>query len=168
MTLPKKNFPVKHNGETYWISRANAVVVFIFREKDCKTELLPEIRGTGGDHAGERCVPCGYLEWGQTLAEACAAEVFQECGMKIDKSRLKLVFINDKPEADERQNVCFHYVYRANANEDFYLSSREGGEEDEIESVEWIDVKKLPNDFCFGHKAYIEKYWNQKEDKLIS
>lgn len=158
MNNPKKNFPVKHNGETYWVSRANAVVIFIFRERDGKTEVLTEIRGTGGDHVGERCVPCGYLEYNQTLADACVAEVFQETGMKIEKKRLELVFINDNPEADERQNVCFHYVYRAHPTEDFYLGNREGGEANEIESVEWVDIDKLPDDFCFGHKAYIEKY----------
>ena len=155
-----KNFPVKVNGKEYWISRSIAVCVFIFRLKENTIEVLTEIRGAGVDHSGERCAVCGYLEYDQTLKGACVAETFQETGMVIDANRLKFVGYGDNPfDSDSyKQNVSMHFIYETNEFEDINPSIRFGGEENEVEKIEWINVNSLPDDFCFNHKKLIEKY----------
>ena len=78
-----KNFPVidKNTEREYWISRSIAVVVFVFA-KDVfgETYILAEQRGKGTpdpEYVGKYCVPCGYLDFDETCAQAAQRELIE-------------------------------------------------------------------------------------------
>lgn len=85
-----KNFPIidKATGREYWISRSVAVVAFVFGyDEDEREYILAEQRGPGTpdpEFRGCWCLPCGYVDFDETIEEAASREVFEETGLKID------------------------------------------------------------------------------------
>jgi ADP-ribose pyrophosphatase YjhB (NUDIX family) len=85
-------------------------------------------RGSAVDQAGKWCLPCGYLDWDESLVDAVHREVFEETG--IDLRALEEagdavvasepMYVEGGPEA-HRQNVTARFVVcppagRATAN----------------------------------------------------
>lgn len=179
--LANKNFPVVINGKEFWISRAVAVVVFIFKKIKNKLCVLTEIRGNGAaDFIGYRCVPCGYVDYNETIQEAAIREVREETGMSLFKDNLTFMKINSSP-LENRQNISIHFVYFANENDDFSIENAVGGEKDEISKVEWIPIGtikkknllcKLYNnntkgDLMINHNAIFFEKWAFKHGEMI-
>ena len=106
-----------------------------------------------------RCVPCGYINWGETAPEACSREVFEETGLIISPDRWKLAGVNSDPNAN-RQNISIHYciLLEDNESENCSISDNRGGEKDEVDKLEWVKVANLPKDFCFEHDKFISEY----------
>lgn len=163
-----QNFPIKVDDKVYWISRAMAVVGFVFKQIDDKLFVLVEKRGKGAaDNIGSFCVPCGYLDFNETLEEAVLRELKEETGFVGDKNKLRFLKINSNPN-ENRQNVSVHFSYFANNDEDFNTDKAIGGEKDEIEFVTWLcigTVKKLnwfKKLFKYNKKDYLilESNWN--------
>ena len=175
-----KNFSIKVHGKEYWISRSLAVAVFIFRKVGNKFQVLLEKRGTGAaDNIGKWCCVCGFLDYNETLEEAATRESKEETGFEINTEHLTFVKINSDP-SEKSQTVTTHYVYFANEDEDFNLDKAQGGEKDEIETVEWFDIgtlydedhikieiyKMYERDFAFEHDKliieHLSKFYNLK------
>ena len=139
-TSENQNFPVKVDDKIYWISRAMAVVGYVFKEVDGKLIVLTEQRGKGAaDYVGHFCVPCGYLDFNETLEDAVLRELKEETGFIGDKKKIMLLKINSSPR-ENRQNVSVHFAYFADKEEDFCLEKAVGGEKDEIELVNWMYI----------------------------
>ena len=89
-----KNYPIKietgeHAGETVWVHRSIAVAGFIFCKINDEWCVLANQRGEGApDFQGYWNCPCGYLDFDETLAEACSREIYEETGVKIEPSAL--------------------------------------------------------------------------------
>lgn len=180
--MPRKNRKITVDGKVEWICRATTVVIFIYRKIGNRMQVLIEKRGKGaGSCPGRNCVPCGYLDYDETLKEAAVREVHEETGMAIDKERLEFQFINSRPEG-ETQELSIHYVYFANEDEDFDISKAKGGEKDEISDVGWLDIGSvdgntvdvdlyaiLAMNFCFGHDKlivqHLSKYFHLEYEK---
>ena len=138
-----QNFPVKVDDKIYWISRAMAVVGYVFKEVDGKLFVLTEKRGKGAaDYIGHFCVPCGYLDFNETLEDAVLRELIEETGFIGDKEKLILLKVNSCP-TENRQNVSAHFAYFADDKEDFSLEKAIAGEKDEIELVKWMYIGKI-------------------------
>lgn len=151
-----KNFPIEHEGQTYWISRAIAVVGFIFCY-DNGLRVLANKRGKGTpDFQGCWNVPCGYLDYNETTKEACCREIAEETNLYVVPQSLRLYSINDDPNSDVRQNVTFRYW---DFSEFMYKGQTiypKGAEKDEVEDVEWIGIDKINDyDWAFNHKELI-------------
>ena len=156
----KDNFEITsvEDGKKYWISRSVATSAFIFKVKDGQLYVLTEIRGSNmHDFPGMRCVPCGYVNWGETIEEACIREVYEETGLKLDRRELILEGINSDIK-NNRQDIAIHYSIPLTDGEDVSISNNRGGEANEVAKLEWVDVDNLPNDFCFNHDWYINNY----------
>ena len=150
-----------------WFSRSMAVAVFIFRKNKSKWEVLTEIRGSGAaDFQGKRCCVCGYCEFDDTLEETCTKEILQETNLVHHPERLIMVDINSSPKSNH-QNITAHYVYVLKGDEKMEFEKRTGGEENEIDSIEWIDTGFLPSDFCFGHDVLIKEYVSRLQKNNI-
>lgn len=159
--LENKNFPVLINGKEFWISRSVAVVVFVFKKVGDELCVLTEIRGDGAaDFQGYRCVPCGYVDFNETIQEAAVREVKEETGMKLSKEKLVFMKINSSPY-ENRQNITVHFVYFADSETDFSLKEAIGGEKDEISMVEWMPIGKIKN------KNIIKKLSNKNRKKYL-
>ena len=98
-----KNFPVidKATGREHWISRSIAAVVCIIaKDKSGDEYVLAVQRGKGTpdpEYVGKYCMPCGYLDYDETVAQAAQREVKEETGLTFPVSDFKLVTINDNP-----------------------------------------------------------------------
>lgn len=154
-----KNFQVtaKEDNKKYWISRSVAVAVFVFYIDEYGEKfVLANKRGVGAaDYQGCWNCPCGYLDFDETLIEAAKREVFEETGYKLD-SELVVAGINDQI-TENHQNVTIRYktVYREKLP---IQEIPEGGEQDEVADVKWINVKYLKGyKWAFNHDKIIQE-----------
>lgn len=160
-----KNYQIKGvDGKMYWVHRSIAVASFVFKLEDEKFSILANKRGKGTpDNQGKWNCPCGYLDYDETLAEAAAREVYEECGLKITADLLVPFELNDSPDA-HMQNVTFrHYAI---LTPDVIkklggLTKGEGGEEDEfdeVDEVKWIPVEEIGNyEWAYHHDEIIKR-----------
>ena len=89
-----KNFEFEHEGKKYWYSRSICAVALLFAtDYTGKWHVLANKRGLDEKHKWN--CPVGYLDFGETIVECAAREVYEETGLKISPDVLHLVFIND-------------------------------------------------------------------------
>lgn len=167
-----KNFPIidKISGREYWISRSVAVVVFVFARDIYNQEyILAEQRGTGTpdpEYIGKYCIPCGYLDYDETIVQAAQRELIEETGLNFPTTDFKLLNINDLPKSDKRQNITFRYIVNSNVHiEDLSnLFTTKNSEKDEIESIKFIKLKDIDNyEWAFNHQELIKEISFKKE-----
>lgn len=161
----------KYEGRMLWLSRACAVVASVVVIKDKVPHILVNKRGKGSaDFQGFWNLPCGYLDWDENTKQATMREVWEECGVDLQKLiDDKLVTLNFMDEVwdtnsepnENRQNVTFHHGLLAVLKEgqDFPSTSLENNEPDEVEEVEWMPLSEYKDrTYAFGHEARIEKF----------
>lgn len=91
--MSKPNKCIKDtDGKEYWISRSAVVIPIVFKYDIQNDDIyaLVERRGPAVTHPGEWCCPCGYIDWDESLTEACVREVREETGLELDEKRIKL------------------------------------------------------------------------------
>lgn len=162
-----KNYPIKietgeHAGETVWVHRSIAVAGFVFCKINDEWCVLANQRGEGApDFQGYWNCPCGYLDFDETLAEACSREIYEETGVKIEPSALYMCSVNDDPKDSNRQNVTMRFM--AVVDESHIgistnaIKGQLGGEENEVKAIMWVKISDLDNyQWAFNHKHLIE------------
>lgn len=157
-----KNFSIIDKGREYWISRSIAVVGLIFGyDGDEKEYILAVQRGTGTpdpEFVGCWCLPCGYLDYDETIGGALKREVFEETGLNIKDPCL--LTINSDPKSDKRQNVTFRYRYIVSEPITKVKLTAKNSEKDEIADIKWIPYSEIDNyEWAFNHKTLIKQYW---------
>lgn len=161
-----KNFPLidSKTEQEYWVSRSVAAVVLLtaFDSQDNQFVLAVK-RGQktpDPEFIGARCLPCGYLDYDETIREAAARELFEETGIKINPSDLCQVLIDDNPNNDKRQNVVFYYIISITkllVETLNRLITSEYAEKDEVDFAEFIPVKQIDDyKWAFGHDKIIK------------
>ena len=145
------------NGNDVWISRSNVVIPIVFKMNEETGDIftLVEKRGSAVSHTGEWCCPCGYIDWDETLEEACHREVKEETGLDLDMN--EIIFVNvDTNIYTKNQTIDHWYMCWANGK-DFDLSKVET--KDEILDLKWLKVAKveLKRKFFF-EKLYMTIY----------
>ena len=161
-----KNFPVidKDSGREYWISRSIAAVVCITAKSiHGDSYILAVQRGKGTpdpEYIGAYCMPCGYLDYDETIAQAAQREVKEETGLTFPISDFKLVSINDNPLGDKRQNVTFRYLIKSDVpTEDLeLLFTTKNSEKDEVNSIRFIKLSDIEMyKWAFNHETLIKE-----------
>lgn len=104
---------------------------------------------------GTWTMPGGNVEFGEELEEACVRETFEETGLRIDKTSLKLISVaNDKVEDA-------HFVTLG-----FLCEKIEGDPEvrepDEITCWDWFPIDQLPEPMFFCSAKVISNYIAKK------
>ena len=154
-----KNFEFEHEGRKYWYSRSSCTVALLFTTDNTgKWYVLANKRGLDEKHKWN--CPAGYLDFGETIAECAAREVYEETGLKIAKDILHLVFINDDPK-ETRQNVTFRYVGLLNEKvEDLSKQLNDAhSEKNEVEDIKFIPVEDIDKyEWAFNHENLITSY----------
>lgn len=154
-----KNFEFEHDGKKYWYSRSVAVLGMVIGiDENKQLYVLANKRGKNTpDYQGCWCMPCGYLDFGETTEEAIARETFEETGVKLDVNEFYLHSIDSIPE--DRQNVTIRYKTKNPIDIDKYKLTSENSEEREVDDIKWIrltDINKYK--WAFNHDELIEKY----------
>ena len=90
--------------------------------------------------AGEWRLPGGRLEFGESIVECAAREVFEETGIQLDKKYLKKVTFTDSVFPEQvLQYVTLYLVHACNLP---MLTDAKNMEPDKCEGWQWFD----PND----------------------
>lgn len=151
------NFPIEHNGKTYWISRSVATSGYIFCLIMGRLYVLAAKRGKGcPNYQGYWNCPCGYLDYNETTKEGCCREIKEETNLTVNPNDLHLFDINDDPKDSETQNITFNYwAYSSH----FYSGQTihaANAEKDEVDEVEWVSISNINNyKWAFNHKEKI-------------
>ena len=143
-----KNFPVEQDGKTFWVSRSMAVVCYCYADINGTPCVLVNKRGAGlPNNVGKWNCPSGFLDYDETLEEAACREVWEETGVKLDKSRLQFWQIDSHPERDAAQNVVVRYFYKFTPEdkpEDIKLTA-ENSEPNEVAEIMWLPIYNIPD-----------------------
>ena len=160
------NFPVIVDGKEHWISRSVAVAVSIYTFIDGKLCILANKRGTGlpgqnFSNPGKWNVVSGFIDYDETLKEACIREVHEETGVDISNVELKLMLIDDSPKRSG-QVILFRYIgFYYNPQNKITLTNKYA-EPKEVDDVKFIPIDELDNyDWTSeNHKEKIKEYGN--------
>jgi 8-oxo-dGTP pyrophosphatase MutT (NUDIX family) len=158
-----KNFPIidKETGREYWISRSVAVLgIVTATDYNGVEHILAVQRGLGTpdpEFVGAWCLPCGYLDFDETCKEAVSREVKEETGVDISSDKFELVYINDDPKSDKRQNITLRFkaelIEYAN---DVELTDK-FSETNEVMDIKWIPIDWVDNyKWAFNHEKIIK------------
>lgn len=139
-----KNFPVKVDGKEYWISRSVAVAVNVYAKVDGHDCILANKRGPGlPNHVGQWNAISGYIDYDESLEQACRREVFEETGVNLlEDCQINFFKFEDDP-ARENQVILFRYFAWYNGPKD--ILTNKNCEPGEVDEVKWIPLKDLDN-----------------------
>lgn len=137
-----KNFPVNVDGKEYWISRSVAVVGFVYKvDENGEFYLLANKRGTGcPDFVGYWNIPCGYLDYDETISQAASREVYEEVGIKVPNYIWRLWFVNSVP-TDNKQAVSFRFITKY--EKDYGETTSQHCEPNEVSDIRWIKFRNI-------------------------
>ena len=146
------------NNKPHWISRYLVTIAFVkWRDK-----ILIVKRGESVSETGKWCLPCGYLDYDETIEESVGREIWEETGINIkefiDINTLTPVNIFSTPKG-KKQNIHMDFIiniddkYEPKINKDII---------DKLETtdVKWINFNEVDNyDFAFNHTEKIKEYY---------
>lgn len=137
--MSRPNICIKdEDGNEQWISRSVVVVPVVFtksKDSNCVFTLI-EQRGKAVSHTGEWCCPCGYIDWDESLEEACIREVREETGLTLKEKDIRF-FKATTDKHSRNQSINLWYVCWT--NEDFDFDKIET--KDEVYCLMWLKVK---------------------------
>lgn len=177
------------DGRIIFIARSTAVVGCVLCVNDDKLSVLMVERGPKVDNSGKWCMPCGYLDWDESLKEAVIRELFEETGLDfdaLDKSKVLYAELDNpyrvqSSPKSHRQNVSHHFgiVIQGPPPE---LPKTKAMQEGEVASVEWVPLDAIPTKenlessglkdyFAFNHNEDIHvfvDFWKKREALAIN
>ena len=138
--------------KTVFSGRFCAVSGFVYAIVDGKYSILANLRGPGTpDYQGCWNAVCGFLERYENSKEGIAREMLEECGFQIDLNDLKVVHVETEPEECNNGNVTIRHRAFLGKIIPHYVK-KEGGEENEVDSVRWIPVDDFDDyKWAFNH-----------------
>ena len=165
------NFEIEDKqGRRFWISRSIVVIPFTFKVEDNKIYTLIEKRGKSVSDTGKWCCPCGYLDFDETLEQACVREVKEETGVELDVKNVHFINYNSSP-METRQNVGMRFICFTQPYTEIDMSKIQT--KDEVDDVMWLHI----GDFVYGghmkEMIYLNRfkmkglYWAFGHDKLL-
>tara|TARA_R110002153_G_scaffold45929_3_gene129371 strand:- start:14148 stop:14657 length:510 start_codon:yes stop_codon:yes gene_type:complete len=133
-----------------WVSRATAVCIVAQFDK----AILIGQRGEKLNHAGKWCLPCGYVDYDETIYEAASRELYEEMGIYVPPAKFEEVGfyeVMSDPTRDELQNITFHFHVGLTS---MFVNI----DNKEVVSHSWI-TKNMVDDFefAFNHPERILK-----------
>ena len=151
------------NPKTVFSGRFVAVSGFVFAIVNGKYSILANLRGEGTpDYQGCWNAVCGFLECFENSKEGIQREIFEECGFIINTDDLKIVHVETEPEECNNGNVTIRHRAFLGKIIPQYVT-KEGGEENEVDSVKWIPIDEIDNyKWAFNHRKTIELYAPKK------
>lgn len=161
--MSRKNVPHKlPDGRTIWESRSVATVGAVVALHKGSHFILLCKRGPGcPDEIGKWCMPCGYLDYDETLEECVAREIWEETGIDVNGNEWVLDpnpwRINSRPEG-KVQNVSLSYLILSNDEiEILPTPNMENCEDGEVTEHKWCEVSMVPMmDMAFNHDKTIK------------
>lgn len=170
------------DGRKVWLSRSVAVVNMIIAEVDDRIYVLMVKRGPGcPDEIGKWVMPCGYLDWNETLAECGIRETYEETGLNLNEfGNHKIGYlvrddyndgqpwsINSMPTSN-KQNVSCYFIKRFmfNSKNDIPTIDSSKLNPQETETCAWLAYDGIHAIWAnggigFNHFGIIQRYLNK-------
>ena len=148
-----------------WISRSCAVLVIPFFHTLSGEAYVP--LGKRADcmpqHPGSWGLPCGYLDWDESLAACGRREVFEEIGLELGALDIRPQpdYVASEPMTDSLQNVTHRFIVHKFLDNEALPLLKPGRE---VSEARWFDVSKLREDtldYAFNHLDIIQ--WALKQ-----
>jgi len=139
------------SGHIVWECRSSAVCAHVYtRLPSGELGVLALKRGTAGDFNGLWCMPCGYLDWGETTQEAAQREAYEETQIQIGE--LQFSHFSDDP-SDHKENITFHYRTLIQHCE---LPEQDASNH-EVTEVKWMKLSEINQyQWAFHHDEVIQ------------
>jgi 8-oxo-dGTP pyrophosphatase MutT (NUDIX family) len=152
-----RNFPVTVDGHEFWISRSCAVVGVMLKTDGKEPMVLANKRGPGcPDFVGYWNIPCGYIDYNETLQEAVVREVYEETGLVTKPDNWEFLSINSDPKDSNKQNITVRWI--SVYNENMGTFNTEHSEKDEVEDVKWIPLSETDKyEWAFGQEKLLKE-----------
>ncbi len=154
------------DGRLIWLSRSVAVAVSVMVLVEKEPHILVNLRGTGvPDAQGLWNLPCGYLDYDETTAEAAIREVWEECGVNLlqlqEGATVEFLSkpwdINSEP-TNSKQNVTVHHGLLTELPQ-LPSVSNVNNEPNETADIRWLPLDEVQQlAFAFNHQGRIRKY----------
>jgi 8-oxo-dGTP diphosphatase len=154
-----KNYQIEgKDGKLYWVHRAVSTSVFLFAMIDGAMHILAAKRGSGAsDHQGLWNVPCGYLDFDETLDQCAVRELREETSFILEPEDLVPFDVTDSPTAF-KQNISHKFCAVLDEGVDLTVAPGTEGEPNEVEEVKWIPVNEISQyEWAFDHEDYIRR-----------
>ena len=149
-----------------WFSRSMATAIFVYcKDADGDWCVLSSVRGEeAADFRGFWNCTCGYLDFDETMKDCAMRELYEETGLLIDEDIVKLIGIEDNPEAN-RQNVTARFAaFIEDAVTDDFTFSKAHNEGEEVGEIKWIKLADVDNYmWAFNHDKRIKEIFETKK-----
>jgi ADP-ribose pyrophosphatase YjhB (NUDIX family) len=138
-----------------WESRSVAMSIMVSTNLHCGAEVnLITRRGKSVSYPGLWCLPCGFLDFGETIVEGAQRELYEETGLFLNTRLLRLYQIGDDPAREECENIVFHFS--AILSHEDYRKISLNFDETEVEAGGFFtDREILSKEFAFDHQQRI-------------
>lgn len=155
-----KNKPNKN----VWISRSIATVGlnFFICNNDIYVLVVKRSKSME-DEPDKMCLPCGYLDWDETLFDCYVREVYEETSLYLPdyekfliNDNKKFLKINDSL-SNNRQNISIYFI---SILKDDKLPDITSFKSNETEFVKWLNIKninKIEYSWAFNHDNIIKE-----------
>ena len=171
---------MKHDIDCF-ISRSVTVISIVLISFESRAHLIVTKRSANmPDEPNKTCLPCGYLDYDETIYDAMVRETYEETSFYIPDYKEFLVFNNnmkpvrilDNPKKDARQNISFIYmnIYDFDLKPHLFpMDEIIRYSSDEVQSVRVIPLSQVYDntyelDWAFKHDEVIKeaiKHYNK-------
>lgn len=161
------NYPVLDgDGNEVWISRSVVIVALIKWNEHVL--IVKRADNENITMCGHWCMPCGYIDWNETIEEAVVREVYEETGIDIREhqhSGLNLVEVVSQPYG-RKQDISFHYIVEMDGTKDIPEFDKTVLNIEETVDVRWVEWSQVEHmNFAFNHDfRIVAKFLNEKND----
>lgn len=145
-------------GKIHWVSRSLVTIAFV----TWRDSVLIVRRGESVIETGKWCLPCGYIDYDETIQQSIAREIWEETGINItnfcDIDKLEPVKISSNP-IGKKQNIHMDFIIRLK-DDDKPVINKDITDPLETTDVKWIRLDELDSyDFAFEHCKKIKNYF---------
>lgn len=152
----------KHGRFLGWYSRSVAASIFVYcKDEDGDWCVLASERGEeAADFREFWNVPCGYVDFNESVKSAALRELYEETGVFISDEEndglVQFVGYEDSPAAN-RQNITFRFAaFIKDAVTSGFTFSKKMNEGKEVGEIKWIKIDKIDDYlWAFGHEKRI-------------
>ena len=150
-----KNFEFEYEGKKLWYSRSVAAVGLVISYDECNRYVLACKRGPGcPDEVGKWALPCGYLDFNESIEECMSREANEETGIIINPKEWQLIGIDSNPDEDSRQNITIRFGTIIHKMPIICYEPN-----NEVTEVEFIKVNEYDKyNWAFNHNELIKNY----------
>ena len=146
------------NGKIHWVSRSLVTIAFV----TWRGKILIVKRGESVTETGKWCLPCGYIDYDETIEESIGREIWEETGIDvrnlIDLNSLKPVRIFSDP-IGKKQNIHMDFIINLKDSDEPKIDM---SVIDPLETtdVKWISFEEVVSyKFAFKHEEKIKSYY---------